>query len=276
MADGRAQQDNKRQRRFHQLSASPQPPHTLGCIAKWLISCVAGRPGAREASPAVAIPPCAKPVPTMSHTCKRPKRSWNFHQCSASGIEIRLPGCAGRFVSRCSTDASDVGSGTFLRYGVARVDSDGGLGGPRVRAHTPRNGALLHVANRPIAHHVLDVLSLAGVREMVVASSTGAVRRARDAWRRATPAAARRCASSAGPAPLDLPGPRSSRSDRRRGPVHRARGQRPARRAPRAVSHRRPFRFARRCPHRPSEPGAPEGRLSAATQQMLHIAELDP
>ena len=52
--------------------------------------------------------------------------------------------------------------------GVVVID-----GGPRQRGRTAdgRLDAMEHVANRPIMHHVLDVLESAGVEEIVVAAS---------------------------------------------------------------------------------------------------------
>jgi glucose-1-phosphate thymidylyltransferase len=51
---------------------------------------------------------------------------------------------------------------------------------PRANSEAPgSSGALEHVANKPIAHHVLDVLASAGIEEVVVVSSSesaGAVR----------------------------------------------------------------------------------------------------
>ena len=44
---------------------------------------------------------------------------------------------------------------------------------PTSDIHLRRLDALEQVANRPIAHHVLDALTAAGVSEVVVASSRG-------------------------------------------------------------------------------------------------------
>ena len=44
---------------------------------------------------------------------------------------------------------------------------------PRVSPHPFRSGALERVANRPIAEHVLDALSSAGIEEVIVACSVG-------------------------------------------------------------------------------------------------------
>jgi glucose-1-phosphate thymidylyltransferase len=66
-----------------------------------------------------------------------------------------------------STDASP----TFLCMGVKAVVVVEDASGQTIPASSGRPEALEHVANEPIAHHVLSVLESAGVEEVIVASS---------------------------------------------------------------------------------------------------------
>ena len=138
-----------------------------------------------------------------------------------------------------------------------------------------RLDALEQVANRPIAHHVLDVLESTGVSEVVVATSAelaGEVRNCLAACEKRDGAPLRYVEQRA---PLDLAGAlRLAAPIVGRAPciVHLASGLLDEPLAPFmerlrgdspdvAIVHQTP---------------APDQHLSAATQDMLHIAELDP
>ena len=137
-------------------------------------------------------------------------------------------------------------------------------GRPRARSRC-RPRSTEHVANKPIAHHVLDALEAAGVREVVVASSDRL--------------GGRPCASACRPAGGGSAQPASSSSNQRgaagvlarrlslvaplvrRRPLHRPRRRRPAGRAARDAGAVPGRRSARRRAHGPPvghAPPAPE------------------
>ena len=151
------------------------------------------------------------------------------------------------------------------------------VGWPEGASTTPRHGALEHVANRPIAHHVLDELESAGAREIVVASSTELGDELREclATRESHHGAPLRFVSA--PAPLDLAGALSLAAPLVDGDsciVHAASGLLGEPLAPFLADVRSDSPDVVLIVHQ--SPAPPAGRLSAATQQMLHLAELDP
>jgi glucose-1-phosphate thymidylyltransferase len=154
------------------------------------------------------------------------------------------------------------------------VEDAGWAEGP---SGAPRHGALQHVANRPIAHHVLDVLESAGVQEIVVASSAEAGDDLREclASRASDRGAPLRFVSR--PGPLDLAGALDLAAPIVDGDpciVHAASGLLGEPLAPFLADVRADSPDVVLIVHQ--SPAPPEGRLSAATQQMLHLAELDP
>jgi glucose-1-phosphate thymidylyltransferase len=133
-----------------------------------------------------------------------------------------------------------------------------------------------HVANQPIAHHVLDVLKCAGVQDVIVASSAEHSSAVRKCCEKSAQGGGIRLTYVAQPGPLDLAGAfRLAAPKVGSAPciVHVASGlldeplnpflKSGESQAPDVVvfAHQRP---------------APDGHLSAATQDMLHLAELDP
>jgi glucose-1-phosphate thymidylyltransferase len=137
-------------------------------------------------------------------------------------------------------------------------------------------GALEHVANRPIALHVLDTLEAAGVDHVVVASSAQGAADVRRSFAGRNKRDGARLEFVEQPAPLDLAGGLSLAA-----PivgdapciVHLASGLLGESLAPFVDCLRRDSPDVMLIVH----PGpAPDERLSAATQDMLHIAELDP
>jgi glucose-1-phosphate thymidylyltransferase len=137
-------------------------------------------------------------------------------------------------------------------------------------------GALEHVANRPIAHHVLEMLQAAGVNDVVVASSARRSAEVRESLAGREPQDAARLRYVEAPGSLDFAG-----ALRLAAPIV---GDAPC------VAHLAngllgeplaPFvdRMRRNSPDVVliMYPGpAVDGRLSAAIQDMLHIAQLDP
>jgi glucose-1-phosphate thymidylyltransferase len=161
-----------------------------------------------------------------------------------------------------------------MRFVGLVVVEDAATGGDVRRSS--RALALEHVANRPIAHHVLDILESAGVQDVVVASSAEHADAVRD------------CMAARGqqdgvqlryldqPGPLDLAGALSLAAPTIGGApciVHLASGLLGGPLGPflDCVRGDAPdvVLFVHQGP-------APDGHLSASTQEMLHIAELDP
>jgi glucose-1-phosphate thymidylyltransferase len=135
-----------------------------------------------------------------------------------------------------------------------------------------RNGAFQHIANRPIAHHVLDVLESAGVEEILVASST----EVSDQLHECLGARGSGLRYISRPGPLDVAGALSLAAPVIDGDpciVHVASGLLGEPLAPFLADVRSDLPDVVLVVHQSS---APAGRLSAATQQMLHLAELDP
>jgi glucose-1-phosphate thymidylyltransferase len=154
------------------------------------------------------------------------------------------------------------------------VVEDAGSG--RDRRLPSRTFALEHVANRPIAHHALDVLRSGGVDDVVVASSAEQAAGVRECLGERADEERLRLRYLECPGGLDLAG-----AFRLAAPVvgdapciaHLAGGLlgEPVTPLLDGVRSSRPdvvlFMYQR---------PAPDRRLSAATQQMLHIAELHP
>ena len=150
---------------------------------------------------------------------------------------------------------------------------------PRCQTGSPRSrrlDALEQVANRPIAHHVLDVLESTGVSEVVVATSAEVAGEVRSCLAA--------CGRRHGPplryveqrAPLDLAGGLSLAApivDRAPCIVHLASGLLDEPLAPFVERLRGDSPDVALIVH---QTPAPDQHLSAATQEMLHIAELDP
>jgi glucose-1-phosphate thymidylyltransferase len=141
---------------------------------------------------------------------------------------------------------------------------------------TPSNRALEHVANRPIAHHVIDVLESAGVDEIVVASSDEVSHDLRSSLAAHTARHGAPLRYVSRPAPLDVAGALSLAA-----PIvgddpciaHVATGLLSEPLAPFLADVRQDSPDVVLIVH---QSPAPEDRLSAATRQMLHLAELDP
>jgi glucose-1-phosphate thymidylyltransferase len=136
--------------------------------------------------------------------------------------------------------------------------------------------ALEHVANRPIVHHVLDVLSAAAVREVVVVSAASVAGKVRECLARCEQPDGPRIQHVEHSGPLGLSGGLAVAAPIV-GPapciVHLANGllgepltpclERLRKNAPDAVLFVHPA-------------ADPDERMSSATQTMLHVAELDP
>jgi glucose-1-phosphate thymidylyltransferase len=135
--------------------------------------------------------------------------------------------------------------------------------------------AVHEVANRPIAHHVIDALASAGVREVVVAASVEQIEEVR-ACMASLSAAAMRFTYLTQPAPLDLAGAISLAAPAiATSPciVHVATGLLAEPLVPFVSCIRRDRCDMVLLMH---QNAAPDRRLSAATREMLHIAELHP
>jgi glucose-1-phosphate thymidylyltransferase len=145
-------------------------------------------------------------------------------------------------------------------------------GGPaRLIQGRTRVPALEHVANRPIVEHVLDALEPAGVEEVLLASSAAAAGELREGLQPRAGAEIRYLEQDA---PLDLP-----TAIRMAAPavgdapciVHRASG----------LLDEPLARFATRLRDAPDallivhQASSPDEHLSAATQDMLHLAEFN-
>ena len=157
--------------------------------------------------------------------------------------------------------------------GVVIVE-DPGFQSPSARAHGL--AALQHVANRPIVHHVLDELECAGVDDVVVACSTelaGEVPQLRGRPRSTRSRRGANCRAAGSDRSCPGADPRRSRS--RRGALHRASA------SGLLGEPLLPF-LAHLDTDTPDvvlivhQGRAPDGRLSAATQEMLHVADFDP
>ena len=139
-----------------------------------------------------------------------------------------------------------------------------------------RVGALEHIANRPIAHHVLDMLEAAGVKDVVVASSVERVADVRECLSGRDHRDSARLRYVDGAAPLDLAGALRLAApivDDAPCVVHLASGLLGEPLAPFIDRLRGEAPDAVVIVHQGS---APDEHLSAATQDMLHLAELDP
>lgn len=142
----------------------------------------------------------------------------------------------------------------------------------------PQGGgrALAHVANRPIAHHVLDMLEGAGVEEVVVASSANRAREIRECLAAREPPELAVVRYVEQRAPVDLAGALRLAAPLIGGApciVHVASGLLGDPLAPLLEAVRGDSPDVVMVVH---QGPAPEGHLSAATQEMLHVAELDP
>ena len=137
--------------------------------------------------------------------------------------------------------------------------------------------ALEHIANRPIAHHVIDVLDSAGVSEVLVLSSDALapeIRACLAAQETRHGAPVRYIEHAAGP--LDLARSMRLAANAVDGApciIHLASGLLGESLAPFADRLRSDSPDVALFVHQ-SE--APDERLSASTQDMLHVAELDP
>jgi glucose-1-phosphate thymidylyltransferase len=141
----------------------------------------------------------------------------------------------------------------------------------RLFQHRTRVPALEHVANRPIVEHVLDSLQEAGVEELLVASSAGVADEMRERLQPRAGGAIRHLEQDA---PLDLP-----TAIRMAAPVigdapcivHRATG----------LLEEPLARFVTQLSDAPDallvvhQASSPDEHLSAATQDMLHLAEFN-
>ncbi len=133
-----------------------------------------------------------------------------------------------------------------------------------------------HVANQPIAHHVLDALEAAGVKEVVVASSERSAGAVRECLSAREPRRATELAFVHQPGPVDFAAALSLASplvDEAPCIVHAAGGLLAEPLAPlaRCLEGGGPDAVLM-VHHAP----APDQRLSAAAQSLLHLAELDP
>jgi glucose-1-phosphate thymidylyltransferase len=139
-----------------------------------------------------------------------------------------------------------------------------------------RTDALKHVANRPIAHHVLDALEVAGVTEIVVASSADVAAEVRDCLAERELDAGARIQYVETAAPLDLPSAlRLAAPLIEDAPciVHLASGLLEEPLTPLVDRLRSDSPDVALVVH---QGPAPERHLSAATREMLRVAELDP
>ena len=157
--------------------------------------------------------------------------------------------------------------------GVVIVE-DPGFQSPSARAHGL--AALQHVANRPIVHHVLDELECAGVDDVVVACSTELAGEVRSCVAGRDPRGRTEVRIVEQPAPIDLAqGLILAAPEVGAAPciVHVASGL--------LGEPLLPF-LAHLDTDTPDvvlivhQGRAPDGRLSAATQEMLHVADFDP
>jgi glucose-1-phosphate thymidylyltransferase len=149
---------------------------------------------------------------------------------------------------------------------------------PSADAHwrTRRCGALEHVANRPILHHVLDSLKSAGVEEIIVAASTELAEDVRDSLATANRPNGSRLRFVEQPHPVDLVAAlKLAAPTVGEAPciVHLGNGllADPLPSLVESVQGGSPDVIL--AVHQGS---APDRRLSLATQDLLHVAELDP
>lgn len=157
--------------------------------------------------------------------------------------------------------------------GVVVVESIG----PRPDSAGPsRADALEHVANQPIAYHVLDVLEAAGVADIVVASSAELAEDVRECLEMREKRDGARLNYVHQPGPLDLAGGLRLASPLIADApciVHLAHGLLDEPLAPLLSRLRGDSPDVVVVVH---QAPTPDEHLSAATQEMLHIAELDP
>ena len=133
-----------------------------------------------------------------------------------------------------------------------------------------------HVANQPIAHHVLDALEAAGVHEVVVACSEGSASAMRDCLASRERRSATQLEFVHRPGPMEFASALSLAAplvDEAPCIVHAAGGLLAEPLAPLAncLDGNGPDAVLM-VHHAP----APDQRLSAAAQNLLHLAELDP
>lgn len=135
--------------------------------------------------------------------------------------------------------------------------------------------ATQHVANRPIAHHVLAALEAAGVKDVVVASSTRSAQAVRGCMASREGTGRARLQFVERPEPLELASALSLVApiiEDSACIVHAAGGMLAESLAPIAVCLSDGADAVLMVHQTP----APEQRLSAAVQNVLHLAELDP
>jgi len=157
--------------------------------------------------------------------------------------------------------------------GVVVVEDPAGSGSLPNHCSIP---ALEHVANRPIVHHVLNVLREAAVQEVVVVSAASVAGKVRDCLARFEQPDGPRIQHVEQPGPLGVGAALTAAAPIvGRAPciVHLASGLLGESLAPCLERLRRNAPDAVLFVHQAADP---DERMSSATQAMLHVAELDP